>query len=145
MAAYEADTDRGSGWVAFAGVMILLVGFLNLIYGIAAIDDSAFFTGEERFVLFSDLNTWGWIHTILGVVQIFAAFSIFNRRPFGAIIGVATAGFNLIAVLLWITASPVAGFMIALIDVLVIYGLIAHGVSPRPSSTSFRGPAGPGA
>ena len=40
MDTYEA---RGDGWVLFAGVMIMIAGFLNVIYGIAAIDDSAFF------------------------------------------------------------------------------------------------------
>ena len=33
----DYDT-RGRGWVALAGVMILLVGLINTILGIAAID-----------------------------------------------------------------------------------------------------------
>ena len=37
------EQDRGDGWVLFAGMMIMIAGFLNVIYGIAAIDDSAFF------------------------------------------------------------------------------------------------------
>ena len=49
--------DRGAGWLAFAGVMMLIVGGLNTIFGIAAIDNSAFFTDEGRYVLFDDLNT----------------------------------------------------------------------------------------
>ena len=32
----DYDT-RGTGWLAFAGAMILLVGLLNTIFGIAAI------------------------------------------------------------------------------------------------------------
>ncbi len=131
MGTHEPDTSAGTGWVAFAGVMVGLVGVLNLIYGIAAIDDSAFFFENERFVLFSDLNTWGWIHTLLGIVQLIAAFSIFNRHPFGRVIGVLTAGFNLVVVLFWITAFPFSGFAIFLIDLLVIYGLVAHGGQPR--------------
>ena len=35
--------EEGSGWVLFAGIMIVTVGILNLIYGIAAIGDSSFF------------------------------------------------------------------------------------------------------
>src|SRR5688572_29331934 len=54
----EAD-DSGTGWVLFAGSMIALVGLINFIYGIAAIDNSQFYVGDAEFVI-SDLNTWGW-------------------------------------------------------------------------------------
>lgn len=124
MDAYE---KRGDGWVLFAGVMILIAGFLNVIYGIAAIDNSAFFSGESRFVIFDDLNTWGWIHTIIGVLQLIAAFSIWNRHPFGRFIGVATAAVSAIAILLFINANPLGAFAIFVIDLLVIYGLVAYG------------------
>src|SRR6185437_11815551 len=31
---YEIDEPRGEGWVIFAGVLIMLVGVMNTIYGI---------------------------------------------------------------------------------------------------------------
>jgi hypothetical protein len=110
--------------------MIMIAGVLNVIYGIGAIDGSSFFVEGNRFVVFDDLNTWGWIHLFVGVVQFFAAFSIFQRHTFGRFIGVLTAGLNLVVVLLWITAIPVGGLVLALIDILVIYGLVAHGGRP---------------
>ena len=119
--------QRGDGWVLFAGIMILVVGFLNLVYGIAAIDDSAFFTGDERYVIFDDLNTWGWFYLIVGVLQLIAAFSIWNRNPFGRVIGIATAAANAMIVLFTVNAYPFAAFMIFLIDVMVIYGLAVYG------------------
>lgn len=131
MGTYERDARAGSGWVAFAGIMVGLVGVLNLFYGIAAIDNSSFYAESERFVLFTDLNAWGWIHTLLGIVQIGAAFSIFNGHAYGRVIGVLTAGFNLVVVLFWITAFPFSGFAIVLIDLLVIYGLVVYGGRPQ--------------
>ena len=119
--------QRGDGWVLFAGIMILVVGFINLIFGIAAIDDSAFFTGDERYVIFDDLNTWGWFYLIIGVLQLIAAFSIWNRNPFGRTIGIATAAGNAMIVLFTVNAYPFAAFMIFLIDVMVIYGLAVYG------------------
>ena len=126
--------ERGAGWVAFAGVMIGVVGVLNVFYGIAAIDNSAFFVESERFVLFDDLNTWGWIHTIIGVIQVIAAFSIWSRNAFGAVIGIFTASLNAIFVLLWAPAAPFTAFAIFVIDLLVIFGLVAYGVRPRASA-----------
>ena len=119
--------QRGDGWVLFAGIMLMVVGFLNLVYGIAAIDDSAFFTGDARYVIFDDLNTWGWFFLIVGVLQLIAAFSIWNRGAYGRVIGIATAAGNAMIVLFTVNAYPFAAFMIFLIDVMVIYGLAVYG------------------
>ena len=88
--------EEGSGWVLFAGIMIVTVGILNLIYGIAAIGDSSFFVADQKFIL-SGLNTWGWVMLILGVGQILAAFSIWAGNSFGRWFGIACAMLNAIA------------------------------------------------
>lgn len=129
------DTNtRGEGWVAFAGIMILLAGVLNVIYGIAAIDGSAFFTDEGRYVIFTDLNTWGWFILIVGVAQLFAAFSIWSGGEFGRVIGMASAGFSALVILFTVNAYPFAAFMVFIIDLLVIYGLAAYGGRVRTSA-----------
>jgi hypothetical protein len=50
------DSTQGAGWVAFAGIMILIAAVLNAMSGIAAIDNANFFIEDQRFIL-SDLNT----------------------------------------------------------------------------------------
>ena len=129
------DTNtRGEGWVAFAGIMILLAGILNVIYGIAALDNSAFFTDEGRYVIFDDLNTWGWFILIVGVAQLFAAFSIWSGGEFGRLIGIASAGFSALVILFTVNAYPFAAFMVFIIDLLVIYGLATYGGRAQTSA-----------
>ena len=65
------DSEAGVGWVLFAGIMILIAGTLNVIWGIAAIGNSKFFTENATYIL-SGLNTWGWIVLVIGLVQFFA-------------------------------------------------------------------------
>src|SRR4029079_10183731 len=133
------DTEnRGDGWVLFAGVMIMVAGFLNFIYGIAAIDNSSAFVGGSHYVLFDNLNTWGWIGLLIGIVQLFAAFSIWNRSPFGRVIGVASASISALAILLFANAFPFVAFGIFILDLLIIYGLVAYG--GRPATESSRRP-----
>jgi hypothetical protein len=122
---YVGDTS-GDGWVLFAGTMLLMVGTLNVIDGIAAISDSTFFTANAKYVL-SNLNTWGWIILILGAVQILAAFGIWAKTPGVRWFGVAVAALNGIAQLLFIPAYPFWSLALFTLDILVIYGLIAHG------------------
>ena len=121
-----AYREEGSGWVLFAGIMIVTVGILNVIYGIAAIGDSKFFVAEQQYVL-SGLNTWGWVMLILGVGQILAAFSIWAGNRFGRWFGIGCAMLNAIAALLAIPAYPFWSLVVIGIDILVIYGLAAYG------------------
>src|SRR3954463_7454291 len=85
---YEDET--GYGLVTFAGVMLMIVGVLNTLYGIAAIDTANFFVKDARFV-FGDLNTWGWFLLGLGLLQFFAAFAIWRGTSWARWFGVACA------------------------------------------------------
>ena len=52
-----------------------------MIEGTAAIADSRIYTDNAVFV-FSDLKTWGWIVLLLGILLLFAAFTVFNGSQF---------------------------------------------------------------
>jgi hypothetical protein len=123
---HHAVRDAGSGWVAFAGIMILIVGVLNVIYGIAAIDSASFYIEDARYVL-SDLNTLGWFVLIVGVVQIGAAFGIWRGGQVGRWIGIVSACCNAILQLIFIASYPFLSLALFAINVLVIYGLVAYG------------------
>src|SRR4051812_30084123 len=114
--------SRGYGWVIFAGAMLSIVGILNVVYGIAAIDDANFYVNDAKYV-FSDLNTYGWIVLIIGAVQVSAAFSIFAQTSWGRWIGILSAGLNAIAQLLFLPAYPFLGLAFFTMDILIIYGL----------------------
>jgi hypothetical protein len=125
--------SHGEGWLAFAGVMLLFAGILNTIWGIAAIDNSAFFTDEGRYVLFDDLSTWGWILLVTGILQLGAAFSVWNGGDFGRVMGIAFAAFNAFVLLFTVNAFPFAAFMLFIVDILIIYGLAVYGGRGRVS------------
>ena len=81
---------RGAGRAAFAAILLLIIGTLNLFYGIAAVADSKFYVAGERYV-FGGLHTWGWITIILAVIQLTAAFSLFAGNVYGRAIGIVAA------------------------------------------------------
>ena len=123
---------KGAGWVLFAGIMIAMLGVLNVIYGIAAIGNSHFFVHGTNYV-FGSLNTWGWVTTIVGAVQLFVAFSIWAGGKFGKWAGIAIAALSAIAALLAIPAYPFWSLAIFAVDILVIYGLAVYGGARRYS------------
>jgi hypothetical protein len=126
------DTSRGESWAAFAAIMILIVGVFNVIYGLAAIIDDDYFGAGE--LLFGDLSLWGWIHLVLGVLQVITAALIFAGNELGAVLGIMFAGFNAIAALLAIGAYPLWSVIILVVDGLIIYSLTVYGDAFKASS-----------
>ena len=114
----------GAGWLGFAGIMLVLVGFFNVIDGISAISGSKYVVNQ---LLFANLDTWGWFFLIWGVLQICAGFAILGGAAWGAIVGIVTAFFNAIAQLSWIGINPWWATIAIVLDVLIIYGLIVYG------------------
>src|SRR4026207_2368477 len=78
---------RGTGRVAFAAILLLVVGTINIIYGIGALDDARIFVNDTRFIL-DDLNTLGWVLIILGVLQITAGLSLASGRTYGRVFAI---------------------------------------------------------
>jgi hypothetical protein len=124
--AEAAVAQDGQAWILFAGIMLALMGILNLIYGIAAIDRANFYVADANYV-FSDLRTWGWVVAVLGGLQLLAAFSVWSGGTYGRWFGVACAGANAIAQLLAIPGYPFLAVTLFGVDILIIYALVAHG------------------
>ena len=111
-----------SGWWVFAGVLLLVAGVLNIIYGIAAIGDSKFFHDNVTYVI-SSLHTWGWITLILGVLELIAAFSLFSGGEFGRWFGIFIASLNAIVALLSIPAYPFWSLAVFALAIIIVYKL----------------------
>ena len=128
-------SETQSGWVIFAGVMLFIVGVLNVIYGIAAIGDSKFFIQDQKYIL-SNLNTWGWVTLIIGALQLFAAFSLWSGGTYGRVVAIIAASLSAIGALLSIPAYPLWSLAIFAIDIIVIHQVASHGGAgreePRP-------------
>jgi hypothetical protein len=117
---------RGYGMVLFAGVLLLVVGFWNLIYGIAAIAQSHVFVANAHYV-FGDLRTWGWITLIISALQILAGIGVMTGNQAARWAGIILVGLNAINQMFFIPAYPFWSLMIIAVDIVALYGLCAYG------------------
>jgi hypothetical protein len=117
------NEDRVTGWWVFAGIMLAIAGTLNVIWGIAAIAESSFFTATGAHYVFSNLNTWGWITLILGALELLAGFSLFAGGSFGRWFGIFAATLVAIGSLLDIRVLPFWSICVFALSVIVIYQL----------------------
>ena len=76
---YVEDDDRGYGWVIFAGVLLLMIGTINFIMGLAAIGNAHFFVANAHYVAGS-LNTWGWVVLCIGLLELGSRSSACSSR-----------------------------------------------------------------
>jgi hypothetical protein len=110
----------------FAAILLLIAGTLNIIYGIAAIGDANFFVDSTRYV-FSNLNTWGWITLLLGIVELTAGLSLLAGGAYGRLIGIFAATIGAIGALLSVGgAYPFWSLGIFALCVIVIHGLVVY-------------------
>jgi hypothetical protein len=117
---------RGYGLLLFAAVLLLVLGFFNMIYGIAAIANSHVFTANAHYVI-GDLRAWGWITLILSVLQLVAAGGILAGNQLARWFAVAVVGLNAIDMMFFIPAYPFWALTIIAVDVVALYGLCAYG------------------
>jgi hypothetical protein len=122
----ERYLERGSGWVAFAGTLLLIVGVMNIIQGIAAIGGAHFYTANAHYV-FGSLNSWGWVVLILGALQALAGVGVFAANQFARWGGVLILSLNAIAQLLMMPSYPFWSLTLFAVDILAIFALVAHG------------------
>ena len=127
----SADSGLGHGWKSFAGVMIVIVGVLNIIDGLVAIVDHTYYAkisnGNVNLTITNNIKTWGWVELILGIMLILAGYGIFSGATWARVVGVTVAGINLFVQFAWLPHYPFWSLTMITIDVLIIYGLIAHG------------------
>jgi hypothetical protein len=123
--ASDVDRSRGVGWITFATVLLGVAGIWNLIAGILAIADSRVYT-ENSVYVFSNLNTWGWIVLILGILQLLAAGSLAGGSEFARWFAIGVAGLNAIGQLMFVPVYPWWAIAMFTLDVLVIYGLATY-------------------
>jgi hypothetical protein len=122
---------RGTGRAMFAAILLLIVGTLNVIYGIGALDGANIFVGEKRFIL-DNLNTLGWVLIVLGILQFTGGFSLLSGNTYGRVIGIAAGSLGAIGALLSVgNGNPWWSLVSCFLCVWIVYGIIVLGEDER--------------
>jgi hypothetical protein len=123
----EQPSAWAAGYAAFAGVVLIMVGFFQAVAGLAAIVDDTFYVVGREYVFQFDATTWGWIHLIIGVIVLLAGFGIFSGNVLARTVGVLAAAISGLAAFMWLPWYPVWGVVIIALDIAIIWALTMHG------------------
>ncbi|MFF3247003.1 hypothetical protein ACFYWY_25460 [Streptomyces sp. NPDC002870] len=127
-----AKSGLGSGWLVFAGILMVFGGFMTLFAGIAAIANDDVFVATDNYVYAFNLTGWGWIHLILGIVIVLAGFAVFQGATWARVVGVVLVGLGMISNFMWLPYTPFWAIVLIAIDGFIIWALCA---APSPSES----------
>jgi hypothetical protein len=123
---------RGTGWVVTSAILLILAGASLLINGLWALHASSHIQDNVKdTLLFSggNLDTWGWIYTIVGGVVLIAGFAVFWRAPWAVYVGLAAATLGAVMAFFWLFTPYWPDALLSIIlNSVVIYGLGAYGL-----------------
>ena len=118
--------------MVLAGILLLIAGVLNIIWGIGAISDAKFFIANQKYII-SSLHTWGWVTLILGALEVTAGFSLFAGGGFGRWVPIFAASLAAISALLSIPAYPFWSLCVFALSIIILYELAK---APERASTA---------
>jgi len=123
----EEPSGAAAGWIMFAGVMLLIVGFFQAIAGFVGILEDEFYVATREYVFEFSTTTWGWIHLIIGVILMASGFGVFSGNVLARTVGVLAAIGGMVTAFLWLPWYPIWAIIMISIDVAVIWALTIHG------------------
>lgn len=121
--ARSRDERQPTGWTVFAAVVLLIIGALDALYGLAAILNNEVVIVGGNGVIIADVTTWGWVHLILGIILGLTGLGLLAGNAGARWAAVFFLGVNAVAQIVWFPAAPLWACLLIALDVLVIYQL----------------------
>jgi hypothetical protein len=115
------------GWAYFASFMLILLGALQILAGLAGIFHSTYYVVTQNHLLVFNFKTWGWIDLILGIVILIAGFELLRGAVWARVVAIFLAILSFVANMGFVNAYPVWSIVMMVVDALIIYALSVHG------------------
>ena len=141
-----ASQDSWSGWIVFAGFVIVIVGAMDVLQGFVGILEDEYVVATAKGLAIVDVTAWGWMTLLWGGLLILAGLALLGGAGWArwlAIIAVAVNAIQQIAFLAnYPQAYPLWNILIVTLNILVLYALTARwqGFKQSTAQTEDIGP-----
>lgn len=123
--AVKHSSPAWSGWIAFAALMMLVIGAVNVLEGILAL------VYRQRTVVIQDrlyvvdLTQWGIIVLVFGAILVCAGVGVLSMRTWARIAAIVFVVVHAIVQVGWLAAYPLWSLLMLALDIVVLYALTA--------------------
>jgi hypothetical protein len=119
-----------SGLLSFAGFLIWVVGFFNIVDGLTSLSKRSYYLVPSNKLLIFNFTAWGWIWIIAGILQIFVGVSILARRTWARTAGIALMLLAIAGQFAFMNTFPLWSMVMIAVSLVAIYLLMV----PTPGS-----------
>ena len=127
----RAEADRremacASGFAAFGGVLMIIVGLNQALLGFAGVLEDDVYVPVRDYVYGLDLATWGWLHLGFGLVLVLTGVSVLQGKAWARAAGIWVVMINLVGSFVFIPYYPVWAVLLIGLNMAVIWGLARY-------------------
>ena len=125
-----ASRSAWGGWIVFAGIVLLMVGSMDVLQGLVAITEDEFVVATRKGLAIVDVTVWGWITLLWGVLLIVAGLGLLRGAGWARWLAIIGVGINAIQQIAFMAnypqAYPLWNILIVALNVLVLFALTAR-------------------
>jgi hypothetical protein len=129
-----------AGWIAFAAIMMLIMGVLLALQGLIVLIDDDYYV-EGATTVTDDLTTWGWVLLIWGGIVALAGWALFAAKEWARWFAILAVSVNFVVQLGF--DGKAGGYLWSLVvmtlDIIVLYALIARWEESKADMTGGTG------
>ncbi len=124
-----------AGWIMFAGVMLVAVGVISAIQGLAALfKEEVYVVTEAGLLVTTDYTAWGWTLLIWGGVLVLAGLGLFGGKSWARWFAIVVVAVNMIGQFAWFPAYPLWSLVAIGLSTAVLFALTVRWNEARTSA-----------
>jgi len=128
--------ERRSGWIAFAGIMLIIGGVMRFFDAIWAFSYHGTLPSDFEGALYGhSLKTYGWVYLVVAIILFLSGLGVLSGNQVARWVGVVAAAIWVISSIWWMPYYPIWSLTYVILGSLVLYGLIAYGSSGEELET----------
>ncbi|MBN8865988.1 MAG: hypothetical protein J0H98_00385 [Solirubrobacterales bacterium] len=113
-----------ASWVAFGGIMMMLIGVFSVIAGLAAVTDDGYIAGTSyNDVFLVSFKALGFFWIALGVLKAWAGFALIQGREWARIVTIVLVFISAISHMLDLTSQPFLSLLFIVVDLVILYAV----------------------
>jgi len=125
MATRAATKAPMSGWIMFASIVMLTVGFIDFFEGLIAVIRKEYYALSAQGIIVFNVSTWGWLMIIWGILLILAGLALWNGAGWARWFTIVVVVINILGQLSFLGSSNYVIWTLTAItlNIIVLYAL----------------------
>jgi hypothetical protein len=122
------NTKSMAGWIGFAGMLMLIIGSIDVFQGLIALIEDEYFVPTRAGTLVIDLTGWGWFMIFWGALLALVGLGLLAAQSWARWVGIILVSLNILIQLGFAgdSAYPLWSLTAIALNITVLYALTAR-------------------